>query len=160
LLNLSRCGLDNNRMSQPCFRVNAPSVIFERFDDELVAIHMDKGTYHSMGGSAADAFLLLADEATPGELADALSNRYAGTPEQISAALAPFLEQLQSEQLIVPVETRKQRDPLRIAGDESGLPFGTPNLQAFRDLEGLLLLDPVHEVGDEGWPPPAEPQAQ
>jgi hypothetical protein len=147
-------------MSEPCFRINAPSVIFERFDEELVAINMDKGTYHSMAGSAADAFVLLSEEATAGELADALSNRYAATLEQIGTALAPFLEQLQSEQLIVAVETRKRRDPLRIAGNESGLPFAAPSLQAFRDLEGLLLLDPVHEVGDEGWPPPSEPLAQ
>jgi Coenzyme PQQ synthesis protein D (PqqD) len=143
-----------------CFRINAPSVIFERFDEELVAINMDKGTYHSMAGSAADVFTLLAGGATAGELTDALSNRYAATPEQIGTALLPFLEQLQSEQLIVAVETPKPREPLRIAGDEAGLVFVAPSLQAFRDLEGLLLLDPVHEVGDEGWPPPAAPQAK
>jgi len=147
-------------MSELCFRINAPAVIFERFDEELVAINMDKGTYHSMPCSAADVFTLLAAEATAGELAEALSNRYAATREQIETALAPFLEQLQSEQLIVTVETRKPREPLRMAGDETGLVFVAPSLQAFRDLEGLLLLDPVHEVGDEGWPPPAAPQAQ
>ena len=147
-------------MSEPCYRINAPSVIFERFDEELVAINMDKGTYHSMAGSAADAFVLLAEEATARELAAALANKYAATPEQIGTALAPFLEQLRDEQLIVSVETRKPRDPLKIAGDESGLPFAAPSLQAFRDLEGLLLLDPVHEVGDEGWPPPSEPVSQ
>ena len=114
-------------MVEPCFRINAPSVIFERFDEELVAINMSKGTYHSMAGSAADAFMLLAEEATAAELADALSNRYAATPAQIRPALAPFLEQLQSEQLIVAVETRKLRDPLRITGNESGLEFTAPS---------------------------------
>lgn len=147
-------------MAEPCFRVNAPAVIFERFDEELVAINMDKGTYHSMAGPAADAFLLLSEEGTVGELAGALANKYAATPEQIATTLAPFLDQLREEQLIVSVETRKPRDPLRIAGNESGVPFAAPSLQAFRDLEGLLLLDPVHEVGDEGWPPPAEPAAR
>jgi hypothetical protein len=147
-------------MPEPCYRINAPSVIFERFDEELVAINMDKGTYHSMAGSAADAFVLLAEEATAGELAGALSNKYAATPELIEMGLAPFLEQLRNEQLIVQVETRKPREPLKIAGDVSGLPFAAPSLQAFRDLEGLLLLDPVHEVGDEGWPPPSEPVSQ
>jgi hypothetical protein len=147
-------------MAEPCFRVNAPSVIFERFDDELVAINMEKGSYHSMAGSAADAFVLLSEEATAGELAGALCNKYAATPGQIETALAPFLEQLREEQLIVSVETRKSRDPLRLAGNESGLPFAAPGLQAFKDLEGLLLLDPVHEVGEEGWPPPAAPVSQ
>jgi hypothetical protein len=159
-LNVSRYGLDNVEMPEPCYRINAPSVIFERFDEELVAINMDKGTYHSMAGSAADAFVLLAEEATAGELAGALTSKYAATAEQIATALAPFLEQLRDEQLIVSVETRKPRDPLQIAGNESGLPFAAPSLQAFRDLEGLLLLDPVHEVGDEGWPPPSEPVSQ
>jgi len=147
-------------MAELCFRINVPSVIFERFDEELVAINMDKGTYHSMAGSGADTFVLLSEEATARELADVLSNRYAATPEQIGTALVSFLEQLQKEQLIVTVETRKARDPLRIAGNESGLPFTAPSLQAFRDLEGLLLLDPIHEVGDEGWPPPSEPLPQ
>jgi len=147
-------------MTQACFRINSPSVIYERFDDELVAIHLDKGTYHSMAGSATDAFVLLSEEATAVELADALATRYAATPGEIVTALAPFLEQLQNEQLIVPVETRKPRGPLQAAGNESGLPFAAPSLQAFRDLEGLLLLDPVHEVGEEGWPPPSEPAAK
>ena len=146
-------------MSESCFRINVPAVIFERFDEEVVAINIDKGTYHSMAGSAADAFMLLSEEATAGELAGVLSNKYAATSEQIETALAPFLEQLRNEQLIVPVEKRKPRDPLRVAGNESGLPFAAPSLQAFRDLEGLLLLDPVHEVDDEGWPQPAEPKA-
>jgi hypothetical protein len=149
--------MNNSQMTEPCFRINAPAVIFERFDEELVTINMDKGSYHSMAGSAADAFVLLSEEATAGELADALSNKYAATAEEIATALAPFLEQLRDEQLIVSVETRKLRDPLRIPGEESGVPFAAPGLQAFRDLEGLLLLDPVHEVGDEGWPPPSEP---
>ena len=151
--------VDNDEMGEPCFRINAPSVIFERFDEELVAINMGKGTYHSMAGSAADAFVLLSEEATAAELADALAAKYAATPEEIGNALTPFLEQLRNEQLIVSVHTRKQREPLQIAGNASGLPFTTPDLQAFRDLEGLLLLDPVHEVGEEGWPPPAPPAA-
>jgi Coenzyme PQQ synthesis protein D (PqqD) len=144
-------------MSEACFRVNSPAVIFERFDEEVVAIHLGNGTYHSMSGSASDVFMLLSEEATPGELADALAARYAATPAEIGTALAPFLEQLQEQELIVPVENRNPRDSLRMPGSESRLPFSAPSLRAFNDLEGLLLLDPIHEIGEEGWPPPAAP---
>ena len=144
-------------MAEPCFRVNSPAVIYERFDNELVAIHLSTGVYHSMSGVATDAFILLTEEATAAELAEALAARYAATSGQIVTALAPFLQQLQQEKLIVPVETPKPRGPLSVPGNESGLPFVAPSLQAFNDLEGLLLLDPIHEVGDEGWPPPSEP---
>ncbi len=110
-------------MSDACYRINSPAVIYERFDDELVAIHLDKGTYHSMAGSATDAFVLLSEEATADELAGALAAKYAATPEEIETALAPFLEQLQAEQLIAPVEARKLQRPVRVAGAETGLPF-------------------------------------
>jgi hypothetical protein len=101
--------------------------------------------------------VLLSQEATAAELGGVLSRKYAAMPQEIEAALVPFLEQLHQEQLIVPVAARKLRDPLQMADGASGLPFTAPALLAFRDLEGLLLLDPVHEVGDEGWPPPSEP---
>ena len=142
-------------MQDSCFRINTPSVVYERFDHELVAIQMGTGAYHSMVGVAADAFDLLSEEATAAELADALAVRYAATSSEILAALDPFLEQLQMQELIAPVETRKSRSRLRILGNESGLPFVAPSLEAFQDLEGLLLLDPIHEVAEEGWPPPS-----
>lgn len=146
-------------MPDACYRINSPAVIYERFDDELVAIHLDKGSYHSMAGSATDAFLLLSQEATGPELAAALAAKYAATPGEIEIALVPFLEQLQAEQLIALVETRKPRGPLQMEADGNGRPFVAPSLQAFHDLEGLLLLDPIHEVGDEGWPPTAGPRS-
>ena len=146
-------------MPDPCFRINSPAVIHERFEDEVVAIHLDTGAYHSMTGAAADAFVLLSQEATVGELAEALAAKYAATSEEITLALQAFLLQLQKEQLIAPVEARKPREPLRIAGDKSGLPFVPPVVEAFHDLENLLLLDPIHEVGDEGWPQASDPLA-
>jgi hypothetical protein len=132
--------------------VNTPTVVYERFDDELVAINMNTGIYHSMVGVATDAFVLLAEEATAQELADALASKYAAEPAVIRAALDPFLQDLEKQQLIAPVETPKKRAQLAVAGERMGVTFVAPSLQAFNDLEGLLLLDPIHEVDDEGWP--------
>ena len=142
-------------MPDECYRINTPSVVYERFDNELVAIHMGTGVYHSMMGAATDAFILLSEEANAAEMADVLATRYEATSGEILAALQPFLDQLQKEQMIVPVEGRKPRSPLRLAGNGGLQPFVAPTLEAFNDLEGLLLLDPIHEVDDQGWPPPA-----
>ncbi len=145
-------------MAAPYFRLSVPSVVYEQFDDELVAIHLDRGSYHSVSGAGTEAFLLLVKGATAEELGQALAAKYAADAAEITTALAPFLEQLLEEQLIEPVETPAAREPLRIGGDERGLPFVAPVLQPFHDLEGLLLLDPIHEVGEEGWPaPPSHP---
>jgi len=148
-------------MSELCFRINAPSVIHEKFDDELVAINLDTGVYHSLAGAAADAFQLLTEEATQGEVAEALATKYAANVETIQTALTPFFQQLRKEDLICQVDVRSPRGPLQLAGAGSGLPLVAPTLEAYRDLQSLFLLDPVHEVGEEGWPStaPGPPEA-
>ena len=143
-------------MDSQCFRVNSPSVIYEQFDGELVAIHLDTGAYHSLLGAGADAFLLLTEEATASELAEALQTKYDASLEQISRALVPFLAALEAEKLIAAVEVRRSRDPLRLAATGAKLPFGPPSLEAYHDLQSLFLLDPVHEVSDQGWPQSVE----
>jgi hypothetical protein len=139
-------------MSDLCYRVNTPEVLYELFDDELVAIHLETGSYHSLVAAAADAFVLLAEEATVPELAQALSRKYAAGTDQIAAALGEFIAQLQRENLISVVETRKARGPLQIPGDETGLAFVSPTVAAFHELQGLFLIDPIHEVDERGWP--------
>jgi hypothetical protein len=144
------------KMNGRCFRVNSPSVIYEQFDGELVAIHLDTGAYHSLLGVGADAFLLLTEEATASELAEALGTKYDASVDQISKALAPFLAALEAEKLIATVEARRSRDPLQLASSGPKLAFEPPSLEAYHDLQSLFLLDPVHEVGDQGWPQSAE----
>ena len=33
--------------------------------------------------------------------------------------------------------------------------YESPIVESFDDLETLLLIDPIHEVDDAGWPLPA-----
>jgi len=141
-------------MAPACYRIDSPSVIFEKFGDELVAIHLDTGSYHSLMGAAADAFVLLAEEATATELAEALTSKYQGNAEDIGKELGPFLAALEKEKLIARVEIRKPRGPLVLEAGQTKLPFVPPSLEAYHDLQSLFLLDPVHEVGDRGWPEP------
>jgi hypothetical protein len=36
--------------------------------------------------------------------------------------------------------------------DISGCEFVTPCLQKYTDMEELLLIDPIHEIDEVGWP--------
>ena len=105
-------------------------------------------------GAAADAFELLTQEATQEEVSATLATRYSAGPDAIHTALTPFFEQLRKEGLIHQVEIRKDRDPLRLDGARSDVAFSPPTLEAYRDLQSLFLLDPVHDVGEDGWPEP------
>jgi hypothetical protein len=112
--------------------------------------------YHSLAGAAADAFELLTQEATQEEVSAALAAKYAAGADIIHSALTPFFEQLRKEGLIQQVEMRQERESGRLAldGALSGVAFTPPTLEAYRDLQSLFLLDPVHDVSEDGWPEP------
>ena len=38
------------------------------------------------------------------------------------------------------------------SGPPGSATFEAPTLDRFDDLQGLLLIDPIHDVGDAGWP--------
>jgi hypothetical protein len=39
-----------------------------------------------------------------------------------------------------------------LLGESDRLPFDGMVVSRFEDLDELLTIDPVHEVGGEGWP--------
>jgi hypothetical protein len=139
-------------MNPTIYRVDSPSVIFEQFDGELVAIHLETGAYHSLLGTSADTFMLLTQECSMQELAEALHTKYDAPVGAIGMTLQPFLDSLIAEKLIAAVEVPPARGPLQLDKPAAKLPYTPPSLQAYHDLQALFLLDPVHEVGEQGWP--------
>ena len=147
---------------------NDASVIFERFGDEVVAIHLGTGRYYSLPGAAGDAFLLLAGNSTVPEIAEALSAKYDAPVQVITSDLGDFLQQLKDESLIVNRTggdrkgDKSRNADLSSAPLEPRVPYTALVVHAHRDLENLFLVDPIHEAGEAGWPEvkkPAEPAA-
>ncbi len=43
-----------------------------------------------------------------------------------------------------------------VSTDESKTPFQIPVLDVYSDMQDLLLLDPIHDVDETGWPTPKD----
>jgi hypothetical protein len=137
--------------------VNAPQVIHETIDGEVIAINLGTGTYYSLRGSAAEAWELIASAGgiTRATLVEALASRYAADDGEISAALEPFVSQLEGEELVANVDGGDEAaSPIGDSAThaEPSGPFTPPALEKFTDMQDLVLLDPVHEADDLGWP--------
>ncbi|MEQ1949352.1 MAG: PqqD family protein, partial [Bryobacteraceae bacterium] len=87
-------------MPESYFTLDTKSVIFERFDDELIAIHLDRGNYFSLNSTAGAIFELAAMQPTASEIVTALTQRYEGGTAEIEAEVARFMSELQAEGLI------------------------------------------------------------
>jgi hypothetical protein len=134
------------------FEVDARSVIFERFEGEIIAIHLDRGTYYSLNRPAADIFELAASRQACEDIVGAMENKYSAETGTIRQEVTRFLETLRAEGLIRPASrTAPGAAPaVSLSGDKTV--FEPPALSIHRDMQELFLLDPVHDVSEAGWP--------
>jgi hypothetical protein len=124
------------------YRIRGPQIVHETVDGEVIAIDFTTGSYYSLrDGAEAVWSALVADAApTPDAVAAAVAERFPDHSDvgQVTA----FLDQLVDEGLL-----ERDGDPAAANGTASGLTF-----EKFTDMEELILLDPVHDVSEAGWP--------
>jgi hypothetical protein len=133
------------------YSTQVPKVAVQQFDDEVLLANFETGVYYSLTGSAAAIWLGLKSGATSDEIAAAFTAAGALTDLPIAEVISGFVEKLLAEKIIVPQVGVPDRQPWY---PQSDVPFSPPELDRFDDLRDLLLLDPVHDVGQSGWPRP------
>lgn len=138
------------------FRINSPKIVHEIVDGEAVIINMDLGYYYSADKTGAFIWEQISNGASDREVCRSVAGRYEGEGGQIEGAVRQFLAELLREDLIVtatapvPVEGRGP-EGTETEGSDKPL-FVPPTLNKYTDMEYLLLLDPIHEVDESGWP--------
>lgn len=140
------------------FRSNSPNVVHEIFDDEVVVVNLDTGRYFSLRESSAAVWNMAITGATIEEMAAWFTSFHTTPAPAIEQAVNELVNTLLEQHLLVPSHdahtfVAPSATPARIDG-----PFMLPPLQVFTDMQDLLLLDPIHEVDEGGWPL-AKPQS-
>jgi hypothetical protein len=125
------------------------SVVCEKFDDEAVLINFETGTYFSLRGTAPEIWALIQSATTIDHIAERLRAKEPGARHAIEAMLAQLVaESCVTTRDIDEGDPGNGSEPLADAK-----PFTPPVVQAFHDLQELIVVDPVHEVdATDGWP--------
>lgn len=134
------------------FKANEPKVIHEAYDDEVVIVNLDSGSYYSVENVGAEIWTLLLQGASKDDVVDAFAQEYASSEVDVPEAVASFISELRDEGLIVQTDAPPTRFSNGHTTASAATDFEPPALQTFTDMQDLLLLDPIHEVDDTGWP--------
>jgi len=138
------------------FKVNRPQVVHETFEDEAVIINLETGNYFSFDNTARMIWDLIGNGASGDEIAASLAEYYRGNKQEIENAVAAFIAELEKEKLIAPLEGEAgfeaTRANLQVKPDAQKVDFKAPVIQKYTDMQELLLLDPIHDVDEKGWP--------
>ena len=127
-------------------------VVHETLDDEVIVIQIESGLYYSLTGSGAEIWALVHRGHTVDEAVGALERRFDADPETIRGAVVDLVARLHDESLLEAVDGDLPLAPDQAANGVPRRPFAPPLLERFDDMQDFLLVDPVHEVDDTGWP--------
>ena len=131
--------------------ITNPQVIHETIDGETIVIDLSTGTYFSLRGAGPVIWNAIA----AGERADAIAARL-GTvyPDEpgVADAVGAFVRELEAEGLLVSNGTSHDGPAAAPLADAEPTAFIAPTLEKYTDMQDIILLDPVHQVGDRGWP--------
>lgn len=144
-------------MSNERFRVNTPTVTHETIDGEAVIINLDSGNYYSLVEVGSFIWALIEKGASASEVRNVVLQTYQGDATDIDRCVQELLAQLQQENLILPVDGGGALDLTEVLSSNNSHEkpsFNPPVLHKYSDMQELLLLDPIHDVDDAGWPKP------
>jgi hypothetical protein len=131
-------------------------VTHETIDGEAVIINLDSGNYYSLVDVGSFIWGLIEQGASVSEVQSLVSQTYQGSASEIDRGVLDLLVQLQQESLIVPVDEVGAFDPVKptSSNGHEKASFNPPLLNKYSDMQELLLLDPIHDVDEAGWPKP------
>ena len=130
------------------YELSEPGTVAETIDGEAVVINLERGVYFSIRGVGLAIWTDLLAGSSPEDIVASLCTRHSTLEARIPTEVSAFLDQLTNESLIRPSE-RPPGPPAAVAQVAS---YDVPSLEKYTDMEALLLLDPVHDTDEQGWP--------
>jgi hypothetical protein len=137
--------------SETWYRVDRRKVAHETIDGEVIMIHLVLGSYYSLNGTGADIWEHLVEGRSRTEILSRIEQRYDAEPELIAQTMDALVKRLADEGLLEPVADGAAGAAAAEAPAER-LPFKAPDLEKYTDMQDFLLVDPIHEVDETGWP--------
>lgn len=142
------------------YGINNPDIVFEYFDDETVIINLKNGNYYNINRSGTDILSFIEQKLTIDQIIAEIKKTYdsAFSSQLIDSEVKKFIEQLLKEKIIRREETPLQEKNPDITKEAERskncerIPFSPPSLNKYTDMQELLLLDPIHDVDETGWP--------
>jgi hypothetical protein len=140
------------------FSIQSPKIVSENIQGEVVIIDLNSGNYYSLTEVATEIWSWIEKKAHVSEIVDDLSARYSGDQEAIEEAILQFIAKLHEEGLIAPNQDGDGKAAERAvkkeehSSDAARSPFAIPRLEKYTDMQEFLLVDPIHEVDERGWP--------
>lgn len=124
-----------------------PRLAADVFDGEYIIANLDTGLYYSIQGIAVSLVAALPFE-TPQPHINLLADAFPLNATSIHDELNDIFQELVKEEIIKEGHLTSNPVATSCSPPDQYIPS---RFNRYADMQDLLLLDPIHEVDEEGW---------
>lgn len=140
-------------------KVNEPNVVHETIEGETILLNLGTGNYYSIEWPGTFVWDLLAETGDIDGIKKAFVEANSEKESEVDKAYSQFIDLLFEEELVVAVENAEGSvfSNNNKSKDEFGKALSKLDkltLNKYSDMKDMLLLDPIHDVDEKGWPEP------
>ncbi len=136
-------------------KINEPNIVHETIDNETILMDFKTGIYYSFDGLGPLIWEFIDKTGSIDQVIMILQRANPEKTEDITQMVNTFVEKLIDEKLLVKnTESPLDHDVTELSQRllAAANTFIYPNIRKHIDMQDLLLLDPIHDVGEQGWP--------
>ncbi|MDX2273742.1 MAG: PqqD family protein [Cyanobacteriota bacterium] len=133
--------------------INSTAISYEDFGDEVIVVYLETGLYFSLNQSGTQIWRFLEEGISLDELISKIPQVFRDPPLGFASDVKTFLDHLHEYQLIIMKDSLSDELATNLTTTETTkIVYEAPKLECYADMQHLLVLDPIHEVGEDGWP--------
>ena len=137
------------------YRIDTTCVVSEIIDGEAIMMHQASGDYFSADGFGCLIWRWIGEGRSRQQMLDLLARQSSQPSAEMSRVLDSFIADLLTHALIEETEDGGEPDPATPSEPPTNgmAELAAPVLHVYTDMRDLLLLDPIHDVEEQGgWP--------
>ena len=140
------------------FLANQPRIALESIDGETIIIDFETGLYYSARNEAYLVLEMILAGLTLDEIVHFCAQHSKQGVEVIKPLVEAYISALLEAQIVIPatdsIASEKQEVDAALADHAiwSTGTFNPPALESYKDMQEILLLDPIHDTNTKGWP--------
>lgn len=136
--------------------IDPNKVMSEILDGEAVIIDLATGSYHAAAGVAGTVWEGMVCGHSLDRIMGDVRRSHTDVPADAETAVRTFIDSVVAAGLAQPATNAGSTSDSRVPAGPEPTPWSVPVLESHDDLADLMLLDPVHDVTNLGWPHASE----
>jgi hypothetical protein len=135
------------------YKVAGQHIVHQNIIGEIIVVDLRQGAYFSLTECGPFIWEALISGASRERVIEMTVNGFHGQESEIRLGVEQFLQQLVDHGLLSVCENEDTPDQCNdIAFTAEKQAFVLPTVQKYDDMEDFLVLDPIHDFDEAGWP--------